>query len=669
MEKNIIETKNNNEITSKKYILKRSTALNENFRINYKAELNSSQYDAVISTNGPVLVIAGAGTGKTRTLVYRVARLVESGVNPEDILLLTFTRKSAKEMIDRASIILDSRCEGVSGGTFHSFANYILRKYSNLLGLKNSFVIMDRGDAEDVIDLVRGRFPEVKEKRFPRKSTICDIYSKSVNKNIPAEEVILSEYLHFSHCIEIINLICKQYCDYKRENSLLDYDDLLIYLKILLESNDDIRKKLSETYKYIMIDEYQDTNTIQAQIARLLAYMHNNVMAVGDDAQSIYSFRGANYNNIMDFPQIFEGAKVIKLEENYRSTQQILNLSNEVIEQAIRKYDKKLYSIGKDGEKPAIICSPDQQIEAEFITQRVLELVEENVSLNDIAVLARSARSTYKLEIELNKKGIPFRKFGGYKFIETAHIKDIIAHLRVIVNPEDKISWNRVLMLLNGVGSTTSNKLIPIISSGEPLKINDKIRLKSSSKEAVFKLLDTLDQIKTSKMSVMDVVQFVINYYHPVLVEKYDDFNKREKDLENFVALVQGYTNLEDFLSDLALEPPDSSMVDIEAGIVKDEYLTISTIHSAKGLEWKTVFITGAVEGRFPSVYSFNSDDDIEEERRLMYVAITRAKNLLYVSYPVDMFDYSLNMVLSKPSRFIEDISEDIIEKWSLVIE
>lgn len=668
MKKNNVEIINNNPIQPKKYILKKSKVTEENFKIAYKTELNASQYEAVISTEGPVLVIAGAGTGKTRTLVYRVARLVEKGIDPENILLLTFTRKSAKEMIKRASVVLDSRCEGVSGGTFHSFANLILRKYSNLLGLKNSFTILDTSDAQDVVDLVRGRFPEIKEKRFPKKATICGIYSKAINKGSTAEEIIAAEYPHFINCTETIKLICKQYCEYKRENSLLDYDDLLIYLKLLLESNEEVRNMLSDKYKYILIDEYQDTNSLQSDITKLLASSHNNVMAVGDDAQSIYSFRGANFQNIMDFPNIFEGTKIIKLEENYRSTQEILNFSNEIISHAIKKYDKNLYSCGKTGVLPAIICSSDQQTEAEFVAQRILELSEEGIFLNEIAILARSARSTYKIEIELNKKGLPFKKFGGYKFVETAHIKDIIAHLRVVMNPEDVISWNRILLLLTGIGSTTSNKLISVLSKGQKPEISS-IRLKATSKDALSKLLETIEEIESSKMPISIVVKKVIDYYQPLLAEKYDDFNKREKDLENFLSLVQGYSSLEDFLSDIALEPPENSIVGVEEGFTNDECLTLSTIHSAKGLEWKAVFITGAVDGKFPSIYSYNAVDDLEEERRLMYVAATRAKSELYVTYPIDMFDYSAGMVLSKPSRFIEDVSENILERWSLVLE
>ncbi|OGI22534.1 MAG: ATP-dependent DNA helicase [Candidatus Melainabacteria bacterium RIFOXYA12_FULL_32_12] len=651
----------------KKYVLKKSSTVNK-FQINYEAELNESQYQAVINTEGPVLVIAGAGTGKTRTLVYRVARMVESGIKPDNILLLTFTRKASEEMLSRASIILDSRCENIAGGTFHSFANMILRKYADQLELKNSFTILDRSDAEDAINLIRGKIVDTKKRRFPRKATICDIYSKAINKDIAVPEIIESEYSQFMQCTDQIIEICQQYGDYKRSNSLLDYDDLLLYLKVLLLSSEKIRKKLSETYKYIMIDEYQDTNSIQAEIVKLLAYTHNNVMAVGDDSQSIYSFRGANFKNIINFPKLFEGAKVIKLEQNYRSTQEILDVTNDVIKYAYEKYSKNLFTIRKNGEKPAIVVAPNQQIESEFVSQRILELQEEGISLNNMAVLARSSRTTYNLEVELGKKGIPFRKFGGYKFIDTAHIKDIIAHLRVIVNREDQISWNRILLLLNGIGNIASSKLIPILSGKEITDIK-LLPVGNKSKDQLNTLINSIETVRQGKYKPSEVVEIIANYYHPILADRYDDFPKREKDLEHFKYLAEGYRSLESFLSDLVLEPPESSFSDVQKGAIHDEYLTLSTIHSAKGLEWDTVFIIGAVEGKFPSIYSYDDQDSLEEERRLMYVATTRAKNNLYITYPIDMFDYNQGITLSKPSRFVEKIPENLLERWCLVQE
>ena len=650
----------------KKYVLKKQNSQTD-YKISYEKDLNPSQLDAVKTKDGAVLVIAGAGSGKTKTLTYRVARLIESGINPENILLLTFTKKAADEMLNRAVMILDSRCEKVAGGTFHSFSNFILRKYSNLLELRNNFTIIDRADAEDVVNHIRAQVIEKQEKRFPRKGTILDIYSKAINKNMTADAVIESEYNQFAHCVEKINEISKRYVIYKRENSLLDYDDLLLYLRILLQSNEEIRKKLSNQYKYIMIDEYQDTNALQADIIRLLASEHNNVMAVGDDSQSIYSFRGANFRNILDFPAIFKDTKIIKLEQNYRSSQNILKLTNKIIDRAKEKYTKNLFSDIENPEKPALICTNDMQTEAEFVAQRVLELQEDDISLNDIAVLCRSARMTYNLEIELAKRAIPYKKYGGLKFIETAHVKDVIAHLRVVLNPNDIISINRILLLLNGVGAQTAMKLLPVVAK-ENLD-TEKVMLPSKSSGSIKKLFNTVAQQRQYLLKPSVIVDNILAYYEPILVEKYDDYQKRLKDLEHFRYLSEQYSNLEDFLSDLALEPPDTSVSEVEDGAQKDECLTLSTIHSAKGLEWKAVFIIGAVDGRFPSVYSFNSEEELDEELRLMYVATTRAKTHLYITYPIDMFDHATGMVLSKPSRFLDGIDEEILERWILAQE
>lgn len=658
--------KQSNKVAVKKYVLKKQETSSQ-YKINYDKELNPAQLEAVKSKDGSILVIAGAGSGKTKTLTYRVARLIESGVKPDNILLLTFTKKAADEMLNRAVMILDSRCEKVAGGTFHSFSNFILRKYSNYLELQNNFTIIDRADAEDVVNHIRSKIIDKQEKRFPRKNTILDIYSKAINKNMSAQAVIESEYNQFAHCIDKINEISKEYIAYKRQNSLLDYDDLLLYLKTLLSSNEEIRKKLSNQYKYIMIDEYQDTNALQAEIIRLLASEHNNVMAVGDDSQSIYSFRGANFRNILDFPAIFPNTKIIKLEQNYRSSQNILALTNEIIKKAKEKYTKNLFSEIEFNEKPAIICTNDMQTEAEFVAQRVLELQEDDISLNDMAVLCRSARMTYNLEIELAKRSIPYRKFGGLKFIETAHIKDVIAHLRFILNPNDIISLNRILLLLNGVGNQTAMRLLPMLA--KPDVQTDKLMLPAKSSDSIKKLFNTVENQRKLVLKPSLIVENLLAYYEPILMDKYDDYQKRLKDLEHFLYLSQQYSNLEDFLSDLALEPPDSSVSEVEDGAVKDEYLTLSTIHSAKGLEWKVVFIIGAVDGRFPSVYSFNSEEELDEELRLMYVAATRAKSYLYITYPIDMFDHATGMVLSKPSRFLDDIDPEILEKWSLELE
>lgn len=665
MPEEIITTK---DTQRKKYVLKKRPVIKTDYKVNYEEDLNEAQLEAVKSKDGPILVIAGAGSGKTKTLTYRVARLIEDGIKPENILLLTFTKKAAAEMLSRATIVLDNRCEKVAGGTFHSFANIILRKYSKLLGLKNNFTIMDRADCEDVINHIVGQLFPKKEKRFPKKSTLLDIYSKSINKVTPTKQIIADEFPQFAHCEDKIIEVHKAYVAYKRENSVLDYDDLLLYIKLLLENNDGLRKRLSNEYKYIMVDEYQDTNTLQADVIRLLASEHNNIMAVGDDAQSIYSFRGANYRNILDFPRLFENTKIIKLEQNYRSTQNILKLTNEIISKAKEKYTKNLFSNIVSPQVPALICAKDTQMEADFICQRILELLDEDISLSDICVLTRNARMSYNLEIELSKRAIPFQKFGGPKFMETAHIKDVVAHLRVILNPDDVISLTRILLLLKGVGASTVNNIMPIIKGD--LKPDIKL-LPSNKSKSLTPLFNTLGQLRdySTTKKPEEIVSAVINYYRPILKDKYDDFSKREKDLDHFEYLSTQYSNLEDFISDLALEPPDASVEGMYKKNSDDEALTISTIHSAKGLEWDSVFIIGAVDGRFPSAYSFNSEEEMDEELRLMYVAMTRAKNNLYITYPVDMYDYSMNMVLSKPSRFLDGIPDDILERWDITEE
>ena len=650
---------------TKKFVLKKRELPSKDYKVNYEAELNSAQLEAVKTRNGAILVIAGAGTGKTKTLTYRCARLIEDGVQPENILLLTFTKKAAREMLNRATIVLDERCDKVSGGTFHSFANIILRKYASLLGLKNNFTIMDTTDSEDVMAHITNILYPKKEKRFPKKSTLLEIYSKSVNKETPTREIIEKDYYNFLDIADKIIEIHKGYVKYKRENSILDYDDLLLYLKFLLQDHENIRIKLSNTYKYIMVDEYQDTNTLQADIIKLLATSHNNVMAVGDDSQSIYSFRGANYHNILDFPSIFPDTKIIKLEQNYRSSQNILNLTNAIISKSTTGYKKELFSEIVSPKKPAIIRAVNSSDEAEFVCQKVLELLDEDIPLNDICVLIRNARMSYQLEIELAKYNIPFQKFGGPKFLDAAHIKDLIAHLRIILNPDDTISLNRVLLLLKGIGAKALETIIPYM---QQKNYNQKL-LPSKYSTSLTPLYQLLIKNDENDFSVSDLVDEIIKYYKPILKDKYDDWQKREKDLEHFSYLSTQYKSLDSFLSDLALEPPEATVEGMYKRNIKDDCLTISTIHSAKGLEWESVFIIGAVDGRFPSAYSFNSTDEMEEELRLMYVATTRAKSDLFISYPVDMYDYSSQMILSKPSRFLDNIDEDLLENWDIESE
>lgn len=655
-------------IVTKKYTLKKISTPPKSYKIDYENELNQAQLEAVLHKDGPLLIIAGAGSGKTRTLTYKVARLIEDGVSPENILLLTFTRRAAREMISRAENILGAGLGKITGGTFHSFANMILRRYARFADLKNNFTVIDRSDAEDVVNHIRGKIIDKKEKRFPKKSTILDIYSKTINKDIPLDVIVKKEYKQFEHCTEKLIEIANAYNNYKKERSMLDYDDLLLYLKALLMSNEEVRKQISLKYKYVLIDEYQDTNSIQAQIVRLIASEHNNVTAVGDDSQSIYSFRGANFKNILEFPNLYEGCKIVTLEQNYRSSQNILDFANKILEQAKEKYSKELFSTIQSSEKPAIICCENTHAEGEFVVQRILEFCnEDGLSLDDIAVLSRSASLMFDVETQLVKQKIPYRKIGGLKFTETAHVKDITAYLRIILNPYDEISLNRILLLHKGIGVSTINKLLPVLTIQGSKATADMLPVKPSQRADLGNLLTLLSEARNQIADPKVVTEKVLAYYEPILMEHYDDASKRLKDFDHILYLSSKYLNLEDFLSDMALEPPDSSITDTEEGAVMDECLTLSTIHGAKGTEYKAVFVIGAVDGRFPSMYSFNSPEELDEELRLFYVAVTRAKTYLYVSYPIDMFDRATGMVLSKPSRFTENISPEILERWELM--
>ncbi|MBI3811081.1 MAG: ATP-dependent helicase [Nitrospirae bacterium] len=656
-----------------RYVLKRpsNAPVSPRFTIDYEKELNPAQYAAVTALDGPVLVIAGAGSGKTRTLVYRVARFIESGLPPQNLLLLTFTRKAAQEMLSRAGLLLGTVCDRVAGGTFHSFSNTILRRHGTAIGLEPAFTILDRPDGEDVIQLLRNaRGLGEREKRFPRKNTLSDMFSASVNKATGLDEVVMTEYPHFADHLDDILKLEKSYTDYKRRRSLLDYDDLLLKLQELLETRREIREQLSEIYRAIMVDEYQDTNKIQARVVRLLCASHENVMVVGDDAQSIYSFRGAHFKNIMDFPKEFPKARLFKLEENYRSTQPILNLTNEIINQAREKYPKHLFTHQKEGCPPALVQAENENWQSRFVCQKVLELREEGVPLDEIAVLFRSSHNSFDLEIELIKHGLPFVKRGGFKFIETIHVKDVLAHLRVLQNPRDAVSWNRLLLLIDGVGPKKSQSIIAAISKEtdcfKALKVQAEQKTGGSALKEVLRLFK--DLLSTPGVP-SEQLNRIYAYYTPLLSQRFDDYPKRIKDLEHLYAITERYLKLDEFLSDITLEPPSEAVSEIEPASREDEKLILSTIHSAKGLEWHTVFIIWALDGKLPSIYSFDDEDQLEEERRLMYVAATRAKKGLYITYPVNVYDKALGTVLSRPTRFLDGISRSLFDTWSLVEE
>jgi DNA helicase-2/ATP-dependent DNA helicase PcrA len=657
---------------TKQYILKKTTLpISRPSGLDYRKELNDAQYQAATTVEGPLLIVAGAGTGKTRTLVYRVAHLIDIGVDPRSILLLTFTRRAAEEMLRRASLLIDSRCNQVAGGTFHSFANLVLREFGRRIDLSPSFTIMDRPDSEDAIQLLRTEMGlNYKDRRFPRKQTVAEIFSMSVNKQITIADLLEREYPHLYDSLDDLLQLYERYAEYKKTKALLDYDDLLTKLRDLLAQQENARQRLSHIYQFIMVDEYQDTNHLQAQIIRLLAATHNNVAVVGDDAQSIYSFRGANFRNIMDFPQAFPGTRVVKLEENYRSTQPILNLTNQIIQRAKERYDKRLFTRKREGELPVLVQAESEQIQSRFVCQKILELREEGVPLWDIAVLFRSSFHSFDLELDLARHNIPFIKRGGFQFMETTHIKDLLAHLRIVANPQDAISWNRVLLLLEGVGPQMSQKITNwLLQGSRPLE-----RLRTfQAKEKIAQELKTLAQVlqyASEAERPAEQTQYLMQYYAPVLKRNHpEDHPKRLRDLEHFQGITDRYRSLERLLADMALEPPSDSVAGALAVDPDEGPVILSTIHSAKGLEWHSVFIIWALEGRFPSFYNINTEEEIEEERRLLYVAATRAKENLFISYPIKIFDRGLRMVLSRPSQFIEGISEELLEPVTVVDE
>ncbi len=646
-------------------------AASTQYRIPYADELNPQQLEAVTTLDGPILVVAGAGSGKTRTLVYRVARLVESGVGPNQILLLTFTRKAAEEMLRRAGGLVGGSCAQVAGGTFHSFAHLTLRRHGRSIGLEPGFTILDRGDSEDVIGLVRGELAlDKKERRFPRKQTLGEIFSMAVNKGTTVVELVETAYPHLADDLEDLLRVYARYTEFKQSKSLLDYDDLLVKLRNGLAEHADLAALLARQYRYVMVDEYQDTNALQSDIVRLLAAPHRNVMVVGDDAQSIYGFRGADFRNILDFPKLFPGTRVITLDENYRSTQSILDLANEIINRAPEKYTKNLFSRRDAGERPGLVQALTEPEQSRFVAQRILELREEGVPLSDVAVLFRSSFHSFDLELELQRRDIPFIKRGGFKFIETAHVKDVLAHLRVVANPADTVSWNRILLLLEGVGPKKSGEILAALGGPSPWERLAEVKVRGQTAADLTRLAGMLTEVAAAT-NPGEQVSRVLAYYQPILRRVHrDDYPKRERDLEHFATISERYRSTGALLADMALEPPTDSVGGILAADEPDEgMVTLSTIHSAKGLEWHTVFVLWAADGRFPSIYTVGDDADLEEERRLMYVAITRAKDLLYLTYPIEIYDRGVGVILGKPSRFIADLEESLLEPIALVDE
>ena len=619
-----------------------------------RQDLNPPQYEAVTYLDGPLLVVAGAGSGKTRTLVYRVAHLLEMGIPPEDLLLLTFTRRAAQEMLWRASLLLDESCRDVTGGTFHATANMLLRRYGYHIGYPPNFTIIDRADAEGIINILKSSLSMAGAgKRFPTKRVILNMISKAVNRSVDLESLLYDEYEHLEEFLGDIVRLHAHYEKFKFEHGLMDYDDLLVNLKRVLRENPQVRQEISRRFQYIMVDEYQDTNAIQADIVRLMADTHNNVMAVGDDSQSIYSFRGADFRNIMDFPRIFPNTRIIKLEENYRSTQQILSMTNAIIEPAAEKYTKTLFTRVEGGDRPQLYNAADAGEEAAYVAERIAELRKEGVALGEMAVLFRSGFHSYKLEIELAGRGIPFEKRGGLKLTESAHIKDMLSYLRILVNNRDSLSWNRVLLLIDKIGPRTAEKILAELKAADdPVAALAGYPAPPAWRQGLADLARIMKALENPALSPIDQFEILGEYYQPIFERiYYDDYPKRSRDIDQLKTIIAGYDSLAGFVEDTALEPPESTTADDG-----QEKLVLSTVHSAKGLEWDTVFIISLAEGKFP-VSQALPGEQWEEERRLLYVAATRAKRHLIMTYPREVMSVDRQFSRARLSPFLAEIS------------
>ena len=636
----------------------------------FAQELNPEQLAATTFGKGPLLIVAGAGTGKTRTLVYRVAHLIQTGVPPERILLLTFTRRAAQEMLARAVQLVGGASRQVHGGTFHGTAHRLLRRFGPAAGLPGDFTIMDQGDAADLMQLSRAQlgYGDAK-RRFPRKETLHYVYSRHVNTEIPVLEILAEELPRFVEFEPDFGRIYADFTQRKSERNLVDYDDLLIFWSLLLE-HPASGPRIAALYDHVLVDEYQDTNVLQARILRSLCGGHRNLTVVGDDAQSIYSFRGASFRNILEFPAEFEGTTMIALEQNYRSTQPILDTSNTLISRATERFTKNLWTVRDGGEAPWLVTTNDEQQQTRFVVERILELHEEGIPLSEMAVLFRAAYMSADLEIELTNRKIPFEKWGGLKFLEAAHVKDVLAFLRVIENPRDEVSWFRLLQLLPGIGEATARSAIAAMAERSWSidafgKFNAPLRARQAHARLSEMLMQLHEHPSGGNQVAADITRIRV-LYDDILRERYDRVEPRLSDLDQLQVIAGGYPDRGSFLAAIALEPPQGTQ-DLATGTTDDEddALILSTVHSAKGKEWDAVFVIWAVDGWFPMARALGHDEELDEERRLKYVAMTRARDHLAITYPLNAYstrrgsDYTIDQL----SRFIDPGVRDTMQR------
>jgi DNA helicase-2/ATP-dependent DNA helicase PcrA len=648
--------------------------------IDYAAELNEQQLAAVTAPPGPLLVIAGAGSGKTRTLTYRVAYLLENGVDPRNILLLTFTNKAARQMLDRVANLLPVDASGLWGGTFHSIGNRMLRRHGSALGYSSGFTILDREDQKDLIDtVVSAAGINPKEIRFPKGDVLADLFSFTVNTESPIEQLLAEKFPYFLPLLEQIKDVHARYERKKKATNSMDFDDLLEKTLRMLKEHEEVASFYRRQFQFILVDEYQDTNKIQADFIDTLATHHRNVMVVGDDAQSIYSWRGANFKNILAFPERYPDAQVFKIELNYRSVPEILAVANAAIAPNVEQFKKELSAVRETNElKPALVALNNGSEQAQFVAQRILELRDEGIALDDIAVLYRAHYHAVELQLELSRRGVPYQITSGVRFFEQAHIKDVAAFIRFVANPRDEVAFKRMIKLLPGIGNKSADSLWigwekSLDASGEITSWSARLGelpVSAKSKKSWAQLGYTLDEIAPQGVpnppSEM-ITSIVEAIYEDYAKATFSNYELRREDLNQLAAFARQFKDVNDFLAQLAL----ISNVDAEAApnqTADTEAVNLSSVHQAKGLEYHTVFVIWLTDGMFPSTRSLETREAIEEERRLFYVAITRARDELYLTYPHMRLNAGYGDMFQRPSRFLKEIPTTLLEDWQISV-
>lgn len=658
--------------SSKIQIPNNSKILNSNIesRNKFNDELNPEQLRVVLEADGPCLVLAGAGSGKTRVITYRVAHLLQKGINPASILLLTFTNKAANEMLSRVSMLAGKKSTGLVGGTFHSVAHRILRANGAALGYGSNFSVLDQEDSRDMLKLgMKDIGFEHKERRAPSPGVLQGIISFSRNSRLSIGEVIDAKYPQFYPYSSQIEDLARAYAKRKKQSNTLDFDDLLSKLLALLREQAEVREHLAGKFQYILVDEYQDTNAIQADIVDALASRHRNLLVVGDDAQSIYSFRAATVTNILDFPRRYPDTKIFRLETNYRSSPEILDVANSIITNNTNQFFKELKAVRKTGEKPTLVPTSSATDEAEFVAERILELREDGVELKDTAVLFRATHHSQVLEMELMKRDIPYEYRGGLKFFERSHIKDSLAYLRIFANPADEVSWMRVLTAATGIGPATASAIISKVSriatidELQEVNLNDVLGIKAEigwkETKSIFSSL-----IKAGKKEPAVLIRALIkSNYKDYLEAEHPNFEERLEDLEQMAVFAGNAADLDQFLGEVGLYDNFGALRS-ETGRADNERIVLSTIHQAKGLEWDTVFLIHLTDANFPNRRALSEEGGLEEERRLFYVAVTRAKRNLYLTYPASSgFD---SLAMQTPSMFLEEIDHRLLTRHEI---